>query len=55
MLYEVITSFGNLLTTTAAVGSTPLSPIFISAGAGPVLSGADWYTQMGVSASAFFV
>ncbi len=34
-------NFGNLLTTTASVGSTPLSPNFISAGAGPALSDAD--------------
>jgi hypothetical protein len=46
-------NFGNLLTTTAAVGSSPRSPTFISAGAGPVFFGADWYTQMGVSMVAF--
>ena len=35
-------NFGKRLSTTASVGTRPLSPSFISAGAGPVFSGALW-------------
>jgi hypothetical protein len=39
---HMVYNFGNLLSTSASVGRRPLSPSFITAGAGPGFPGALW-------------